>query len=127
VELVASDFIGPAEPDPVEVTAVTAGTYASVQILAADQEVASLDPSEVTTAGNQNALLNFLSQALVAIDEGDNAEAIQKLEKAIQRTDGCALRGSPDGNGPGRDWISTCDAQAPVYQALTDALDALTP
>ena len=43
------------------------------------------------------------------------------------RTDGCVLRGDPDGNGPGRDWITDCTAQTEAYNLLTDALDALTP
>ena len=73
----------------------------------------------------QIALLNVLIQAVVAIQEGDLAEAIDKLRKAIVRTDGCALRDAPDGNGPGRDWITDCDAQAAAYTLLTDALNAL--
>lgn len=81
---------------------------------------------EVSTEGNQNALFNFLTQALAAIDADETDEAIQKLEKAIERTDGCALSGAPDGNGPGRDWITDCAAQAPIYESLTEALQALT-
>jgi hypothetical protein len=29
----------------------------------------------------------------------------------LQRTDGCAANGVPDGNGVGRDWVETCIAQ----------------
>ena len=38
------------------------------------------------------------SAALVAIQASDIAAAVNKLEKALARTDGCVLRGSPDGN-----------------------------
>ena len=65
-----------------------------------------------------------MSQAVVAIEGGDPATAISWLERAITRTDGCALRGSPDGNGAGRDWITDCTAQADIYDALTLAVDA---
>jgi hypothetical protein len=45
--------------------------------------------------------------------------------QAIERTDGCVLRASPDGNGSGRDWVIDCAAQAALYEKLTAALDAL--
>ena len=51
--------------------------------------------------------------------------ARQQLETALSRTDGCALQGAPEGNGPGRDWITTCAAQQPVYVALHAALAAI--
>ncbi len=82
----------------------------------------TLNLDEVTTVGNRNAYGNFLIQAIVAIQEGDIAEARNKLEKAISRTDGCDLRLAPDGNGPGRDWITGCTVQNLVYATLTDAL-----
>jgi hypothetical protein len=128
ITLVVSDFIGPGAPDSVDVVATTAGGFAEVQIVAVDDAVATLDPAlgEVTTAGNQNAYTNFLTQAMVAIQDGDIAAAIDKLEKAIVRADGCALRGEPDGTGRGRDWITDCDVQIDVYNSLTDALNALT-
>ena len=90
------------------------------------EAITDLEPGLVTTRGNQNALLNFLSQAVVAIQAGDFAEAVNKLEKALARTDGCALRSSPDGNGKGRDWITDCDAQFEIYVDLNAVLDALT-
>jgi len=37
------------------------------------------------------------------------------------------VQGTPDGNGPGRDWITTCAAQEHVYPALGAALAAITP
>lgn len=128
ITLSVSDFIGPGAPDSVNIIATTAGGFAEVQIVAVDDAVATLDPAlgEVTTAGNQSAYTNFLTQATVAIQDGDIATAIDKLEKAIIRADGCTLRGEPDGNGPGRDWITDCDAQIAVYDSLTDALNALT-
>ena len=125
VMLTVSDFLGAGAPDSVEITATTAEGFAETQIVAADAIVEALLPGQVTTSGNQNALQNFLSQAIVALQEGDIDKAIDKLEKAIARTDGCALRGSPDGNGGGRDWITNCDSQDEVYPLLNDALNAL--
>ncbi len=126
VTLTVSDFIGPGAPDSVEITATTAEGFAETQIVSVDEIVDVLPPEDVTTAGNQNALQNFLSQAIAALlPPSDVAEAINKLEKAIARTDGCVLRGAPDGNGPGRDWITDCAAQTVAYNQLNDALNAL--
>lgn len=89
--------------------------------------VIALSANAVTNQGNQNALMQFLSQVIAALQSGDLAIARQQLAHAIERTDGCALRGMPDGNGPSRDWITTCAAQSQVYPLLRDALAAITP
>jgi hypothetical protein len=127
VTLVVSDFIGPGAPDSVNITAVSSDQFAVIKIVAAGETIAALTPEDVTTQGNQNALMNFLTQAIVAIQVGDLAEAIDKLEKSLSRTDGCVLRGSPDGNGSGRDWITDCTAQMMIYDSLHLALTTLTP
>ena len=127
VQLEVSDFIGPGEPDTVQVTATTVAGFAEFHIVAACDTVTNLDASQVSTEGNRRALCNFLGQAIRALQKGQLATALDKLDKSIKRTDGCALRGAPDGNGPGRDWITDCSAQATVYNALVLALGALTP
>lgn len=126
VTLEVSDAIGPGTPDSVQITASTAESFSETQIVGADDIVTSLAAGQVTTSGNQNALSNFLDQAVAAIQAGDLPEAIDKLEKAIERTDGCILRGTPDGNGKGRDWIVDCATQVDVYNQLNSALVALS-
>lgn len=126
VTLVVSDFIGPGGPDTVQITASTVADYAELQLACAANIVAGLSPGQVTTKGNKKAFLNFLRQAAEAIQAGDTAEAVDKINKCIARTNGCAENGSPDGNGPGRDWITDCAAQAQVLQCLLDALAALS-
>jgi len=125
ISLDVSDFIGPGTPATVFIIATTAADFAQSKILEADSLLSSLPPSQVTTKGNQNALSNFLDQAVIALQSGDTEEAIQKLEKAIARTDGCELRGSADGNGPGRDWVIACSAQIAIYDLLQEALGVL--
>ena len=88
---------------------------------------AQLPAASLTNSGNQNALTQFLGQAALALSAGQLAEAQHKLEQAILRTDGCALRGRPDGNGPGRDWIIGCAEQQRVYPLLLAALAAVAP
>lgn len=126
VTLTASDFIGPGTPDTVEVTASSVGDYAQDRIMCGADLVSQLTPGQVTTKGNQTAFLNFLRQATTAIQDGDTAKAIDKLEKCIARTDGCESGGSPDGNGHGRDWVTDCAAQAEILACLRAALTALT-
>ncbi len=125
VSLTVSDLIGPGLPDTVAITAVSGGQAAIMEIVIAGETVTSLVSSQVTTNGNKRALLNFLTQAVEAIELGDVDEAINKLHKALSRTDGCALRGAPDGNGPGRDWVTDCNAQSQIHGSLQSALDAL--
>jgi hypothetical protein len=127
VTLNVADSLGLGSPATVIVIATTATGFAEIAVVQTDAVVISLPPTEVTTSGNQHALSNFLSQALAALNAGNTTVAIDRLQKAIERTDGCALRGTPDGTGPGRDWITDCAAQGQVYPALKSALDALTP
>jgi ribosomal protein S20 len=125
VTLTVSDFIGAGTPATVEIVATTPANYAELQIVSASDVVAALLPSQVTNKGNQTALGTFLKNATKNLQKGKFANAIADLNQALERTDGCALRGSPDGNGKGMDWITTCDAQASVYALLTAALSAL--
>jgi uncharacterized repeat protein (TIGR03803 family) len=125
VSLTVSDFLGAGTPATVSFVATTAATYAESQVASASAIVAALPPGSVTTAGNQNAFGNHLANAMKQLQKGKVSKAIDDLNKAIERTDGCALRGSPDGNGKGMDWITDCDAQEAVYALLTSAVAAL--
>jgi hypothetical protein len=127
IALQVSDAFGPGTPDAVEVTAVTAANFAEQNTLVASQLNASLAANQVTTAGNQVAFGNFLNEAVKALQNGDTAKAIDKLKQAIARTDGCERNAVADANGPGRDWITDCTAQARMQASLRAALGALAP
>jgi PKD repeat protein len=111
----------------VTVSVITGQDYAATAILNALQTLRALRLDQVTTRGNRTAMQNFLVQALAALEAGDLAEASSKVAAAIERTDGCDLRQAPDGNGPERDWIVDCEAQAVVFDLLSAALAAITP
>ncbi len=126
--LIVSDPFVASALDAVTIAVITTD-FAEQQTVDAINIVGSLPPSSVTTKGNQTALGNFLTQVIAALQVGDVGEATKKLQDAIERTDGCALRGSPDLPGGGQmkqDYIKTCTDQAPVYTLLKDALDALS-
>ena len=130
ITLNVSDAFGPGTPDTVEITAATGAAYAEQKIMCAADLVSGLGPNQVTTKGNQTALGNFLSEAIKAIQKGTTATAIGKLNEAIDRTNGCEANlasPSPDGNGPGRDWVTDCNAQPPILVCLRAARDALAP
>lgn len=125
--LTVSDFLGAGTPVTVEVVATSPVNYAETQIVDASDTLEALPLSEVTTQGNQEAFSNFLKGSTKDIQKGKIDNAIGKLNQALERTDGCALRGSPDGNGKGMDWITDCGAQAMLYGLLQEAINALTP
>jgi hypothetical protein len=127
VQLLVSDLLGPGEPDTSKITAITATGYPETQLQVISALIFGLPRSAVTNRGNQNALIQFLGNAVVALQSADIVEARHKVEEAISRVDGCALRGSPDGNGASRDWVTTCDAQGRVYPLLVDVLAAIAP
>lgn len=129
VELVVSDPFVASAPDTVTIAVTTTADFAGQQTVYTLNSVLSLPPSNVTTEGNQTALGNFLTQVIAALQVGDVGDAKKKLQDAIERTDGCALRGSPDLPGGGQirqDYITACTDQAPVYMLLKSALDVLS-
>ncbi|HOP19024.1 MAG TPA: PKD domain-containing protein [Amphiplicatus sp.] len=123
--LVVSDDLGPGAPDSAEITAVARGDFASMKIACAADLIEGLPESVVKTKGNQKALLNYLAAAAKAVQRPDFDKAIERIEFALQRTDGCAMNGVPDGNGVGRDWVETCDAQFEIDRCLNAARGAL--
>jgi hypothetical protein len=125
--LTASDPFGAGPAANVQITAATATTYAEIQLQAAAVQIQDLAAESATNGGNQNALIQLLGNAAVALQSGNATGARQQLQQAISRTDGCALRGAPDGNGPSRDWITACGAQNQLYPSLVAALAAIAP
>jgi len=124
--LTVTDPFGAASSDTTVISVISAGEFAMSQIVSALNDVGALTAAQVTTRGNRQALQNFLSQAIAALQAGDVLQARSKLMQAIQRTDGCVLRGSPDESGPDRDWVIDCTAQSAIYQKLNAALNALS-
>lgn len=125
LELIVSDLLGPSAPVYVTFVATTCDDFAETLIVDASDIVEGLTSGQVTNQGNQSAFARHLANAIDDIQAGETTEAIKKLKKSISRTDGCPLRGNPDGNGKGRDWITDCDAQQAIYDALTLAVETL--
>ena len=132
-QLIVSDGYVDSTPDQVSAVIATTEDYATVQTVENFNTVVSLPESNVTTSGNQTALGNALLQLIESLEDDppDLEKARKKLEDAIERTDGCALRGTPDAKGGGKsakaDTITSCVDQEEIYPRLVDALVAITP
>ena len=64
-----------------------------------------------------------MKNAVKQNQKGEVDKAIKELQKAIERVDGCALRGQPDvggggGNPPAKDYVNNCADQAIIYPVL---------
>ncbi len=123
--LVVHDLVTSSGEDQVTIAVITAADFAASQTADAINSLGNLPLTAVTTKGNQTALTNFLTQAIASIQAGDVVGARKKLQDAIDRTDGCALRGAPDVAGGGQikqDYITNCGDQLSIYSSLTSAL-----
>lgn len=129
VALTVSDPIGPGSTDTVSFVATTALEYAEIKIIEASDIILDLEPNQITKPGHQKSLSNDLKNAIKEILKGKTGNAVGKLNSALDRTDGCVLRGSPDENGPSPyewDYVTDCSIQAELYTLLTEAITALS-
>jgi hypothetical protein len=125
VALTVSDPYGAGIPDTVDIVVLDGASYAAQQLLQANSTLMSIPLTQITTPGNRTALSGLLAQAGRSLNRSDYKAALQKLEQAIERTDGCRRTGQPDGNGPGRDWVTSCAAQAELIARLEAARQAI--
>jgi hypothetical protein len=125
--LVVTDPFGAASADSVVVSVITAEQFAEGQLVGAIAIVAALPPESVTSNGNRKKLLQYFSEGIEALQAGSLDEARELITQAIERTDGCVLRGAVDGAGQGRDWVTDCAAQATLFSSLIMTLDAVSP
>lgn len=114
-------FLGPA----------FAALLISVPAFAAGKDGPPRPPDAATAApeaggpGNRDpagAVTAKLAAALRLIDQGLIMDALYALQyDVLPRIDGCAAQGAPDRD----DWITSCDAQAPLYRRVIDKIEEL--
>lgn len=104
---------------------VSGESFAATTARAAMTEALALPPTSVSTTGSQQAIGTFLDKAAQALQAQNLAQARTKLEMALARTDGWALRGAPDPSGQGEDWVIEMTAATSLYQQIRAALVAL--
>jgi len=130
IDLTVNDGFIDSAPDNVKLVIVTPGDYAQQQVAETINVISELPLSSVSTSGNQQALTILLEQAIAQIQMDNVDQAIQMIQLALVRTDGCVLRGSPDLNGDNaggvvKDYVTDCDTQAMLYTQLINALQAI--
>ncbi len=118
--LTVSDHIGSGTPVVTTFTAteVLVPSSAESKIITAINLVNGLPLNQVTNKGNRKDLANILRKAIRNLQNANYCKAVEKLDQAIERTDGCSLRGKPDTKNKTRDWITSCTAQVTVYNNL---------
>ncbi len=121
--LTVSDPIGSGAPvvTTFTATAVVVPSSAESKIITAINLVNGLPLNQVTNKGNRKDLANILRKAVRNLQKVNYCKAVEKLDQAIERTDGCSLRGKPDIKNKTRDWITSCTAQTAVYNNLFTA------
>jgi beta propeller repeat protein len=93
------------------------------QIPASDIE----GPNSKAKENRRSALLKRLDAVIAGIQAGGYRGAIGHLNSILDKTDGCALRGAPDGTGTGftPDWIITCASQELIEPLISDSITML--
>lgn len=114
IRLEVSDGIATATDD-IAVHVQTFAEFATEAIAAARQSLALTPEPSLDAPGHRVALGNFLEQAGAAIQSGNLRLAGAKLTDALERVDGCFLRGAPDNHGQDSDWIIECGYQTDPY------------
>lgn len=93
-------------------------------IAAAQNLINQLGPQQVASPAHRT-LMNLLLGNVLRYRNSHPSLALSLLNAALLRTDGCALRQSPDTifsqGGAGMDFVTTCAAQGPIYSYLKDA------
>jgi beta propeller repeat protein len=120
LSLVVNDGLVYSDPSVVTVTATDNPDSVITDVIDAIDAINSLDPQSFKNANMQNALTNKLTTVIQMVEQGQYAEALDKLQNDIlQKTDGCALTGASDKN----DWIKDCTAQLEIYPKILSIID----
>ncbi len=131
--LVVNDGTEDSVADEVVITVITPAAYATnttTETIAVINDPTMIDPTtDLNNENNATALSNKLDAVIADIEAGETALALDKLQNdLLPKTDGCALRGSPDISGKGgitKDWVTDCDAQATLYPLILSIIETL--
>lgn len=131
ISLVVNDGYDDSDLAEVIISVITTEQFAQGQIVQAIDLASELDTASFTAKGDKKAIIKSLQKVLKELQKDKSDKAIKKLTDTIERTDGCALRGSSDINGMQpiqvEDFIVNCEDQDLIYPLLINALNATTP
>jgi hypothetical protein len=129
VSLTVTDGFVASSPDVATITVISGQEYAENQLGDASEAINAIPPQQLDAPGHASTLSSWIGQILGLIQQNNVSQAVNKLDNTLVRTDGCALRGSPDAMGGGGqfagDWINDCSQQIALYELLMNARAAL--
>lgn len=112
-----------------EITVVSRQTVANDKLGRLITYINDLDADKFEVFQRRHALTGKIGAVLSQVEEGQYAEALDKLQEMLKKTDGCTERGSVDmgGNrsGPEKDWIIDCDSQRHIYTEVQHVIGLL--
>lgn len=122
IQLVVSDGIASSDPKSIQIEAVDYLSTVIDSIQASQAVVTTIPPAGFKNSNMQNTLLNKLNAVIASIQAGNYSDALAKLENDIlNKTDGCAITGSPDKN----DWVKNCADQNRLYSEVVQTIELL--
>jgi parallel beta-helix repeat protein len=122
VSLVVSDGFEDSEPSNATIMAITTQDAAAMTLIETVDTINTIPTEYLNNKNLANTLTNKINAVLAMIEEGQYAEALEKLEyDLLYKTNGCADIGEPDKN----DWIRDCDEQAGVYELILETMELL--
>ncbi len=105
--------------DDVSLVVRSVAAYATELLGNVSSSIDAMPDSALQSPGLRWRLTRFLADSVSAAQAGNWARALSSIEAALERTDGCPIRGSYDSNGPERDWIQDCAFQYDTYNTLS--------
>ncbi len=105
--------------DDVTLVVRSVAVYAAEVLGNVAGSIDAMPASALQSPGLRSLLIGFLGDSVAAAQTSNWALALSRLNAAIERTDGCPVRGAYDSNGPARDWIQDCAFQYDTYYQLS--------
>ena len=121
VQLIVSDAFLTSDPATVQIQALSGTTTVETLLKQAADSIAALDCSVFKNCRLRSRLIREIHNVITRFETRHYEHALELLEEVIERVDGCALSAAPDRD----DWITSCPAQAQVYQQLEQAKAAI--
>ncbi|RLJ16719.1 hypothetical protein DJ030_15955 [bacterium endosymbiont of Escarpia laminata] len=120
--LVVNDGLLDSDPSSVTIIALTWQDEIVTLVQDVMDRVNGFDSSVFKNKNLAKPFTNKLNAVLSKLDNGDYADALNKLEHDIlPKIDGCAASGQPDK----QDWLTTCEAQDEIYPLVQQAIELL--
>jgi hypothetical protein len=121
VQLIVNDGFVNSIPDTAEIRVVSVCSDTLILLRDLADVIRAMDKKAFKHGHVKKALLQKLIAVIDLIEDGRFKQAQKRLEKILERINGCTLKGKPDKN----DWIINCSSQRVVYEKLTEIINMI--